>query len=144
MDINSINIIGRLTQDAKLDYSGAGAAIVNFSIAVDHMKKKDGTADTSFFNCKVFGKLGETLHKYMTKGKQVAIRGYLKQERWEKDGQKQSRVVLNCEEIELLGGSQAGGNNASYGNNNGGFKRNDYTTGYERDDYGDDGGYGYN
>ena len=62
----------------------------------------------------------------MTKGKQVAIRGYLKQERWEKDGQKQSRVVVNCEEIELLGGS--GGNGASYGNDNG---------------YGNDGGYGY-
>ena len=126
MDINSINVIGRLTKDAELNYSGAGVAIVNFSIAVDHMKKKDGTADTSFLNCKVFGKLGETLNKYMTKGKQVAIRGYLKQERWEKDGQKQSRVCINCEEIELLGGS--GGNGASYGNDNG---------------YGNDGGYGY-
>lgn len=63
----------------------------------------------------------------MTKGKQVSIRGYLKQERWEKDGQKQSRVVINCEEIELLGGLQASGNNAGYGNNNG---------------YNNDGGYG--
>ena len=121
MDINSVNVIGRLVKDAELSYSGSGNAIVNFSIAVDHMKKKDGTSDTSFFNCKVFGKLGETLNKYMLKGKQVAIRGYLKQERWEKDGQKQSRVVLNCEEIELLGGSQTGGNNASYGNDNGGY-----------------------
>lgn len=127
MDINSVIEIGRLTQDAKLDYSGGGVAVVNFSIAVDHMKKKDGSADTSFFNCKVFGKLGESLAKYMTKGKQVGIKGYLKQDRWEKDGQKQSRVCINCEEIELLGGSQAGGNNASYGNNNG---------------YGNDGGYG--
>lgn len=121
MDINSINVIGRLVKDAELSYSGSGNAIVNFSIAVDHMKKKDGTSDTSFFNCKVFGKLGETLNKYMLKGKQVAIRGYLKQERWEKDGQKQSRVCINCEEIELLGGSQTGGNPASYGNDNGGY-----------------------
>ena len=134
MDINSINVIGRLVKDAELTYAAAsGAAIVNFSIAVDHMKKKDGTADTSFFQCKVFGKLGETLAKYMTKGKQVAIRGYLKQERWEKDGQKQSRVVLNCEEIELLGGMQSNGNNASYGNDNG----------YGNGGYGND-PYGYN
>lgn len=121
MDINSVIEIGRLTQDAKLDYSGGGNAIVNFTIAVDHMKKKDGTSDTSFFNCKVFGKLGETLAKYMTKGKQVGICGYLKQDRWEKDGQKQSRVVINCEEIELLGGSGGNGNSASYGNDNGGY-----------------------
>lgn len=133
MDINTTNIIGRLTKDAELTYAGSGAAIVNFSIAVDHMKKKDGSTDTSFFNCKVFGKLGETLAKYMTKGKQVAIRGYLKQERWEKDGQKQSRVVLNCEEIELLGGMQGNGNNASYGNDNG----------YGNGGYGND-PYGYN
>ena len=134
MDINSINVIGRLVKDAELTYAAAsGTAIVNFSIAVDHMKKKDGTADTSFFQCKVFGKLGETLAKCMTKGKQVAIRGYLKQERWEKDGQKQSRVVLNCEEIELLGGMQSNGNNASYGNDNG----------YGNGGYGKD-PYGYN
>lgn len=125
MDINTTNIIGRLTKDAELTYAGSGAAIVNFSIAVDHMKKKDGSADTSFFNCKVFGKLGETLAKYMTKGKQVAIRGYLKQERWEKDGQKQSRVVLNCEEIELLGGSAGNGNSAGY-DNNGGYGNDPY------------------
>ena len=43
MDINSINVIGRLVKDAELSYSGSGNAIVNFSIAVDHMKKKDGT-----------------------------------------------------------------------------------------------------
>ena len=127
MDINSVIEIGRLTQDAALTYAGNGNAIVNFSIAVDHMKKKDGSADTSFFNCKVFGKLGESLAKYMTKGKQVSIRGYLKQDRWEKDGQKQSRVVINCEEIELLGGG-SGDNGAGYQNNNG---------------YGNDGGYGY-
>jgi single-strand DNA-binding protein len=133
MDINTTNIIGRLTKDAELTYAGSGAAIVNFSIAVDHMKKKDGSADTSFLQCKVFGKLGETLAKYMTKGKQVAIRGYLKQERWEKDGQKQSRVVINCEEIELLGGMQSNGNNAGYGNDNG----------YGNGGYGND-PYGYN
>ena len=132
MDINSINVIGRLVKDAELSYSGSGNAIVNFSIAVDHMKKKDGTSDTSFFNCKVFGKLGETLNKYMLKGKQVAIRGYLKQERWEKDGQKQSRVMVNCEEIELLGGNSNGGSGSSYGNDNGGYGNG----GYGNDPYG--------
>lgn len=105
MDLNKLQIIGRLTQDAALNYTPSGTAAANFSIAVDHMKRKDGTTDTSFFNCKVFGKLAENLNSYLTKGKQVAISAYLKQERWEKDGQKQSRVILNCEEIQLLGGN---------------------------------------
>ena len=121
MDINSVNLIGRLTMDASLTYSGAGSAIMNFSIAVDHMKKKDGTSDTSFFNCKAFGKLAENLSKYLVKGKQVGINGYLKQDRWEKDGQKQSRVCINCDEIELLGGNSqtSSGNGSGYGNDDG-------------------------
>lgn len=126
MDLNKTNIIGRLTQDASLEYAaGSGAAILKFSIATDHMKKKDGTTDTSFFNCKAFGKLAENLNPYLKKGKQVAIAAFLKQERWEKDGQKQSRVILNCEEIQLLGGnSQGNGNGNSY--NNGGYNNNGY------------------
>lgn len=116
MDINSVNLIGRLTKDADLTYSGAGSAIVNFSIAVDHMKKKDGSSDTSFFTCKAFGKLAEGLNKYLTKGKQVGVKGYLKQDRWEKDGQKQSRVCINCDEIELLGGNSQTSSGNGYGN----------------------------
>lgn len=116
MDINSVNLIGRLTKDADLSYSGAGSAILNFSIAVDHRKKSDGTAETSFFTCKAFGRLAETLHPYLTKGKQVGVKGYLKQDRWEKDGQKQSRVCINCDEIELLGGREtsSAGNGSGY------------------------------
>jgi single-strand DNA-binding protein len=62
MDINTVILIGRLTKEADLSYSGAGSAILNFSIAVDHMKKKDGTTDTSFFTFKAFGRLAESLH----------------------------------------------------------------------------------
>jgi single-strand DNA-binding protein len=121
MDINTVILIGRLTKDADLSYTGGGSAIMNFSIAVDHMKKKDGSADTSFFNCKAFGKLAENLSKYLVKGKQVGVKGYLKQDRWEKDGQKQSRISINCDEIELLGGnSQTSSGNGS-GYDNGGY-----------------------
>jgi single-strand DNA-binding protein len=126
MDINTVILIGRLTKDADLSYTGGGSAIMNFSIAVDHMKKKDGSADTSFFNCKAFGKLAENLSKYLVKGKQVGVKGYLKQDRWEKDGQKQSRISINCDEIELLGGNSqtSSGNGSGYGE--GGYGSNGY------------------
>lgn len=119
MDVNKTILIGRLTQDAQLSYTTAGHGISNFSIAVGHMKKQDGTADTSYFQCKAFGKMAENLKPYLLKGKQIAICGFLKQERWEKDGQKQSRVIINCEEIELLGGGSKDNNSnasGSFGN----------------------------
>lgn len=117
MDINKTILIGRLTKDADISYTPQGTAISNFSIAVDHMKKKEGAQDTSFFQCKAFGKLAEGLKPYLLKGKQVGISAFAKQERWEKDGQKQSRVIFYCEEIELLGGNQ--------NNSNGGYNNND-------------------
>jgi len=40
----------------------------------------------------------------MTKGKQVGVDGSLHQDRWEKDGQNHSRVVINADNIQLLGG----------------------------------------
>ena len=117
MDLNKTILIGRLTKDAELTYTAGGVAIANLSIAVDHMKKKDGSSDVSFVICKAFGKLAENLKTYLVKGKQIAITGFLKQERWEKDGQKQSRLIVNCEEIQLLGGNSNGGNgNSGYGN----------------------------
>lgn len=117
MDLNKAEIIGRLTADSAIEYTSGGAAIAKFSIAVDHRKKQDGSAETSFFNCKAFGKLAENLNPYMKKGKQIALSAYLKQERWEKDGQKQSRVILYCDEIQLLGGrDQQNGSESSYDN----------------------------
>ena len=51
-----------------------------------------------------FGKTAENLAQYMTKGKQVGVDGSLHQDRWEKDGQNMSRVVVNADNIQLLGG----------------------------------------
>lgn len=125
MDIN-VNIkVGRLTKDSEITHTSSGAAILNFTIAVSHMKKKDGTSETSFFQCKAFGKLAENLKPYLTKGKQVSIKGYDKQERWEKDGQQQSRVIIYCEDIELLGG-KSNGNSQSEPSVNGAPDYGDY------------------
>lgn len=107
MDINSVSLIGRLTRDSEIKYTSQGSAVMEFSIAVGHMKKED----TSFFNCKAFGKLAENLKPYLQKGKQIGVNGYLKQDRWESEGQKRERVVIHCEDIELLGGNKTESNN---------------------------------
>ena len=45
----------------------------------------------------------------MTKGKQICVEGHLKQDRWEKDGQKQSRITIQADNCYLLGGKSEGG-----------------------------------
>ena len=107
-DTNAVMIIGRLTRDMELRYASGGMAIGSFSIAVNRrVKKGDDWADeASFFDCTAFGKTAENLITYMVKGKQVVILGSLKQERWEKDGQNHSKIVIIAENIQLLGGDK--------------------------------------
>lgn len=105
-DLNNLTIIGRLTKDAEMRYTAGGMAIASLSIA-NNRSKKDGDQwvdETSFFSVTVFGKTAENLKQYLTKGKQVAITGSIKQERWEKDGKQESRVIIIADDIQLIGG----------------------------------------
>ena len=114
-DINRVNIIGRLTRDSELSYTNTGFAITKLGIAVNRTKKEgDQWVDRgNFFDVVLWGKRGESLNQYLLKGQQVAIEGELQQDRWEKDGNKRSRVLIECTNIQLLGGKKDGGNNQS-------------------------------
>lgn len=110
-DINHVTLVGRLTRDAELKFTNTGLAILKFSIAVNRWVKSGdkGGEEAHFFDVTVFGKQGEAVSQYMTKGKQVAVDGELRQDRWEKDGQKHSKVHVVANNLQLLGGSTSGG-----------------------------------
>lgn len=115
-DINHVMIIGRLTRDLGNDersfaYLPSGQARANVSIAVNRSRKQGDqwVDEANFFDVTIWGKTAENLRPYLTKGKQIAVEGYLKQDRWEKDGQKQSRVTIVANNVQLLGGKSDGG-----------------------------------
>jgi len=117
-DINNVTIVGRLTKDSELKYTNSGTAIAVMSIAVNR-SKKDGdqwVEEANFFDISLWGRRGETLNQYLLKGQQIAVTGELRQERWEKDGQNRSKVLINASNIQLLGGkkSEDTGNNNNY------------------------------
>lgn len=129
-DLNTVMMVGRLTKDAEIRYTAGGMAIVSFSIA-NNSPKKDGDKwvdEASFFNVSYFGKPAEGLKQYLTKGKQVAVSGRLKQERWDKDGQPQSRVVINADDVQLFGGHENGtqGQYQNQPQQNGGYPQQSY------------------
>jgi single-strand DNA-binding protein len=108
-DLNHVCLIGRLTRDAELKYTASGQAVGNFSIAVDRrIKSGDGWVnEANFFDVTLWGKTAESLGKYLVKGKQVAIDGELRQDRWEQDGQNRQKVVIVAQNVQLLGGGEA-------------------------------------
>lgn len=107
-DINSVVLVGRITKDVGSDersfsYIGNGTAKAVVNIAVNRgVKKGDKWEDeTSFFDVTIWGKTAENLKPRLTKGTQITVSGYLKQDRWEKDGQKQSRVQVVADMVEI-------------------------------------------
>jgi single-strand DNA-binding protein len=105
-DVNHVILIGRLVRDAELKYTGGGAAVSKFALAVNS-KRKDGDRwvdEANFFDIVLWGRQGESLNQYLIKGKQVAVTGELKQDRWEQDGQNRSKVEIKANNVQLLGG----------------------------------------
>lgn len=113
-DVNIVVIVGRLTRDAELKYTPTGMPVLSFSVAVNRRVKKNETwiEEACFFDVSYFGKGAEAINQYMTKGKQVAINGELRQDRWEKDGQARSKISIVANNVQLLGGGQGQGNYA--------------------------------
>ncbi len=109
-DINTLTIIGRLTSNCDLAYTAGGTVRLNLSIAVNRSQKSGGewSDKASFFDVTVWGKTAENISPYLSKGKQIAVQGYLDQQRWEKDGQRFSKVCIVAEQVQLLGGKDAG------------------------------------
>lgn len=110
-DINHVTIVGRLTRDAETSYLPSGAAVAKISIAVNRSRKNGDqwVEEVSYFDSAIFGKTAENLKPYLSKGKQIGLEGHLKQDRWEKDGQKFSRVSIIADNVQLLGGRSNGG-----------------------------------
>jgi single-strand DNA-binding protein len=108
-DINHVVLVGRLTRDAELKFTNAGLAISKFSLAVNRRAKKGDTwqEETDFFDAVWMGKGAEAVSQYLLKGKQVGIQGELRQNRWEQEGQKRSRVEIFVTSLQLLGGGRA-------------------------------------
>lgn len=112
-DLNKVIEIGRVTRDIDeraFAYTNNGVARLNVSIAVNSSRKVNGewTDEVSYFDVVIWGKTAENLRAYITKGKQLAVEGRLKQDRWEKDGVKASRVYIMAENVQLLGGKNDG------------------------------------
>jgi len=123
-DLNHVVLIGRLTKDLGNDERsfsvvGNGQARANISIAVNRSRKNGDqwVDEVNYFDVTIWGKTAENLKPYLTKGQQIAVDGYLKQDRWtNKDtGQNMSKVSIVANTVQLLGGRNAGGSSQSVG-----------------------------
>ena len=79
MDLNNINIIGRLTRDPELKFIPSGTACASFTIACQD-KPVNGEKKASFFDVTAWGKVAESVSTYLKKGNLCAISGRFEQQ----------------------------------------------------------------
>ena len=113
--INKVVLLGRLTKDPELRYAaGSGTAVCRFTVAITRQFKKD---ETDFINCVSFGKTGETIAQYITKGRQIAVTGAIRTGSYDaQDGTKRYTTDVAVESFEFIGNSNNNYNNNSESN----------------------------
>ena len=99
--MNKVILIGRLTKDPELRYAaGNGTAVCRFTVAINRQFKKD---ETDFINCVAFGKTGETITQYLTKGRQIAVTGSIRTGSYDaQDGTKRYTTDVIVETFEFV------------------------------------------
>ncbi|MBB3204248.1 MULTISPECIES: single-stranded DNA-binding protein [Pirellulaceae] len=115
---NRVMLMGNLTRDIELRYLPSGMAVSEFGLAVnDKRKNNEGqwVDDVNFFDITLFGRTAEVASEYLSKGSPIFIEGRLKQDTWEKDGQKRSKVKVIGERMQMIGGRSEGGGNSGGG-----------------------------
>lgn len=115
-DINRVILIGRLTRDPELKSTNAGKYFCLFTLASNRniYNKETGESrdEVGFFDCVIWGKPAEAVHKYVAKGRRLCVEGHLRWTQWEgTDGKKQSKVSVAVESFQFLEpkANQAGG-----------------------------------
>jgi len=101
---NNCTFSGNVGQDPEIRYFESGTMVAEFSLAVSGRRRD---SETLWLRVKVWGKQAQAIGDYVKKGSQIIVNGEFQQESWEKDGQKMSKPVLNCQNFTLLGGKRA-------------------------------------
>lgn len=99
--MNSIVLLGRTTNSIELKQTQAGKSVATFTLAV----KRPFTKDTTDFHTVVaWDKQAELLANYVTKGRQVCIRGYLTVRTWtDNQGNKRYATEVIADEVSFVG-----------------------------------------
>lgn len=98
MAFNKVILMGNLTADPELRTTTSGQGVVGFTIAINRTwnnAQGERQEETSFINCTAWGKTGETIKKYVSKGRQLLVSGRLQQRTWQDKATDKNRSAID-------------------------------------------------
>ena len=106
-------MIGNLTRDPELKSLPSGTSVVSFGLATNRVWKNqqgENQQDTQFHNIVAFGKQGETIHQYLTKGSMALVEGRIQTRSWDaQDGSKRYATEIIAERVQFGPRKSTGG-----------------------------------
>jgi single-strand DNA-binding protein len=108
-NFNKVYLMGNLTRDPEMRVTPKGTAICQFGLAISRSWKDESgqtREETAFVDIEAWGKQGEVISKYCTKGRPLFVEGRLKFDQWEDktSGQKRSKLKVVLENFQFIGG----------------------------------------
>ena len=100
--LNHIVLMGRLTRDPELRYTGSNVPVASFSIAVDRDfgRGENGEKQTDFINVSAWRQTGEFVSKYFTKGSMIVVSGRLQiRDYTDRDGNRRTAAEVVADNV---------------------------------------------
>ena len=120
--MNKVVLIGRLTRDPELRYTGNNTPVATFTLAVNRpFSNQQGEREADFINVVVWRKQAENVKNYLTQGSQAAVEGRLQTRNYDdQNGQKRYVTEVVADNVEFLGSknSSVNTNNMNNSGNN--------------------------
>ena len=105
--LNKWTGIGNLGQDPEIRYTGNGSAVVNCTLATsDQWTGKDGQRqeETTWHRLVIWGKLGEIVSEYCSKGSKLWVEGAIKHREYtDNEGVTKHVSEINVKDLIMLG-----------------------------------------
>ena len=110
--VNKAILVGNLGRDAEMRFTAGGTPVATVSLATtERFTDRDGQKreDTQWHRIVIWGKTAESLHEYLTKGKQIYVEGRIQTREWtDKEGKQNKTTEIRADRVVLLGGGGEG------------------------------------
>jgi single-strand DNA-binding protein len=110
-NINRVVLTGNLTADPELRALPSGTSVCSMRIACN-TRRKDGAGEwvdkPNYFSVTIWGVRGESVARYLKRGRGVAVDGRLEWREWETtDGAKRQSVEVIADSVQFLADGNA-------------------------------------
>ncbi len=104
--MNNLNFTGRIGKDCETRHTASGDSVTSFTAAMDSGFGEKKV--TTWLNCSIWGKRGESVSPYLLKGTQIAVNGELTNRPYtDKEGNQRYSLDVRVNDLTLIGGKQS-------------------------------------